>query len=309
MIDILFRIKSLNTVVQAVYRPLWLLVSTFMLVISFLFILAVIYYERFGETDFLDEEMDGRKVPVCDNMIRCILYAIDTGLREGGGLGDALLLDFEYAVTRFDTYHIQRIVFDVISFLVIQTILLQMFFGIIVDTFADIRDERNHISQDQRTYCFICGLPSSTLNFKGNGFDHHTTKEHNMWSYFFYYVYLQKKAQTEYTPIEGFVDDCCRSYTNQVKWFPEHRALAVREDDDAQAFRDIVSTAMSGFSQNQSAVMNSIRALSSSVTEIRQELRDLQEMSVRRRVLTQTSMDFDAIRLSTIDVKDGKATI
>lgn len=55
--------------------------------------------------------------------------------------------------------------------------------------------------------------------------------------------------------------------------------------------------------------MNSIRALSSSVTEIRQELRDLQEMSVRRRVLTQTSMDFDAIRLSTIDVKDGKATI
>ena len=42
-----------------------------------------------------------------------------------------------------------------------------MFFvtGIIVDTFADIRDERNHIFQDQRTYCFICGLVCDIVAF------------------------------------------------------------------------------------------------------------------------------------------------
>ena len=39
-------------------------------------------------------------MPVCDTTISCILYAIDTGLREGGGLGDALLLEFEDV--RFD---------------------------------------------------------------------------------------------------------------------------------------------------------------------------------------------------------------
>ena len=57
------------------------------------------YYSAFG-VDFKEEEWDGALSPVCDTRMKCIVFAIDAGLREGGGLGDGLFLDFERV--RFD---------------------------------------------------------------------------------------------------------------------------------------------------------------------------------------------------------------
>jgi len=82
----------------------------------------------------------------------------------------------EYAIS----HYYGRFFFDVSWFILINTILLQIVFGIIVDTFANIREDRNEKIQDQLSNCFICGLPASTLNFNGNGFRHHTKNEHNM---------------------------------------------------------------------------------------------------------------------------------
>ena len=55
------------------------------------------------------------------------------GLRSGGGIGDALL----FANLREDQQdYYTRVVFDLVFFIVITIILLNVVFGIIIDTFA-----------------------------------------------------------------------------------------------------------------------------------------------------------------------------
>ena len=59
------------------------------------------------------------------------------GLRSGGGIGDAL--EFANFDEKPKNYY-YRVVFDLVFFLVITIILLNVVFGIIIDTFAQLRD-------------------------------------------------------------------------------------------------------------------------------------------------------------------------
>ena len=35
--------------------------------------------------------------------------------------------------------------------------------GIMIDTFAEMRDKRNFIEQDKKNRCFICGIEKTTV--------------------------------------------------------------------------------------------------------------------------------------------------
>jgi uncharacterized membrane protein YdcZ (DUF606 family) len=37
-------------------------------------------------------------------------------------------------------------------------LIAQLLSGIIIDKFGDLRDETDKIKEDEKTYCFICGL-------------------------------------------------------------------------------------------------------------------------------------------------------
>ena len=39
--------------------------------------------------------------------------------------------------------------------------------GIMIDTFAELRDERQKIEDDKKNMCFICGLDRATLEKNG----------------------------------------------------------------------------------------------------------------------------------------------
>jgi hypothetical protein len=62
---------------------------------------------------------------------------MNVGLRNGGGIADSMK-PYEYGK---DTKFGWKIVFDLTYFIIINTIILNIVFGIIVDTFGDMRDE------------------------------------------------------------------------------------------------------------------------------------------------------------------------
>ena len=93
--------------------------------------------------------------------------------------------------------------YDIIFFILIIVIGLNLVFGIIVDTFSELRDEKYSIDDDMHSVCFICSLPSYDFDRKGSGFIHHVKKEHNMWSYLLFAIYLSEKNPSEYTAFEG----------------------------------------------------------------------------------------------------------
>jgi hypothetical protein len=49
-------------------------------------------------------------------------------------------------------------VIEVSFFLLINIISLNIIFGIIIDTFADLRDQESERNKDMENSCFVCGF-------------------------------------------------------------------------------------------------------------------------------------------------------
>lgn len=59
-----------------------------------------------------------------------------------------------------------RVVYDLLFFFIVIIIVLNLIFGVIIDTFADLRSEKQKKEEILKTTCFICGeAPSSTVCF------------------------------------------------------------------------------------------------------------------------------------------------
>ena len=77
---------------------------------------------------------------ICQSMFHCFLSTINYGLRGGGGIGD--FLPTQTAVESNIQGFYFRTVYDLTFFLIVITILLNIIFGIIIDTFAQLRDRK-----------------------------------------------------------------------------------------------------------------------------------------------------------------------
>jgi hypothetical protein len=99
-------------------------------------------------------------------------------VRAGGGLGDVLKLgdpgNRAYTVNA---------VYVILFWMVVIIICLNIVFGIIIDSFASLRQEKMDREEDMRSKCFVCDLDRPVLDRQGNGFDVHIEQEHNIWNY------------------------------------------------------------------------------------------------------------------------------
>lgn len=94
-------------------------------------------------------------------MLHCFLSVLNYGLRFGGGIGEINQTTMES--WNSSNYYI-RFVFDIAFFLLITTIILNVVFGIIIDSFAQLREESMFIAQDQKNNCFMCNLDRYTVS-------------------------------------------------------------------------------------------------------------------------------------------------
>ncbi len=68
---------------------------------------------------------------------------------------------------------------------------MNLILGIIIDTFADLRKEKEDKEVLMRNSCFICGTERAVFDAKGQSFDRHCDTEHNIWSYLNFIVLLK----------------------------------------------------------------------------------------------------------------------
>lgn len=91
------------------------------------------YSDRFDTTDV--GELD-----VCSSLFSCFLYMLNLGLRNGGGIADSHEL-FELDSNLLDQRYYVKLMFDIGFFIFVNVISLNIIFGIIIDTFSEMRDE------------------------------------------------------------------------------------------------------------------------------------------------------------------------
>ena len=89
----------------------------------------------------------------------------------GGGIGDYTAV-INWA-ERTDVYLI-KLVEDISFFMILKVIWLNILFGIIVDTFAMLREQKAFVIDDRFNKCFICNFKRLTFDRNSErGFDRH----------------------------------------------------------------------------------------------------------------------------------------
>ncbi|XP_050098199.1 inositol 1,4,5-trisphosphate receptor isoform X3 [Anopheles aquasalis] len=160
----------------------------------------------------------------CDSMIMCIITTMNQGLRNGGGIGDILR-----APSRKETLFVPRVVYDLLFFFIVIIIVLNLIFGVIIDTFADLRSEKQQKELILKNTCFVCGLNRSAFDNKTVSFEEHIKNEHNMWHYLYFIVLVKVKDPTEFTGPESYVHAMVKA--NIQDWFPRLRAMSLAAVD------------------------------------------------------------------------------
>lgn len=172
---------------------------------------------QFCELVDISEERQER---ACDSLRMCIITTLNQGLRNGGGIGDILR-----APSSEEPLFLARVVYDLLFFFLVIIIVLNLIFGVIIDTFADLRSEKQQKELILKNTCFICGLNRSAFDNKIVSFEDHIKCEHNMWHYLYFIVLIQVKDPTEFTGPESYVYAMVKAAN--LEWFPRLRAISL----------------------------------------------------------------------------------
>ena len=108
-----------------------------------------------------------------------------------------------------------RFTFDLIFFIVVPTLLINLIFGIIIDNFAERRAKSDKMRENQLSKCFVCGKLDNDID----DFSQHTKYLHNCWDYVYYIGYLKS---TTYENLVDYADVYVKRMidNNKVEWFP-----------------------------------------------------------------------------------------
>ncbi|XP_065894275.1 inositol 1,4,5-trisphosphate-gated calcium channel ITPR1-like isoform X2 [Dysidea avara] len=188
--------------------------------------LIVIYVYSVGTFAFMPNDFDsndGDTNLFCGTLFECFVTVLEYGLLDTIGLAVPLPANIKDATLR-------ALFYDLTFFIIVTIIGLNIVFGIIVDTFSELRDERHRIEQDKKGVCFICNLPSLEFDRRTEGFENHIKHEHNMWNYIFYSLYLDTVDINDHTAIESYVYNQINE--GETGYFPLFKARSLKEKED-----------------------------------------------------------------------------
>ncbi|CAI2383161.1 unnamed protein product [Moneuplotes crassus] len=207
----------ITEVSNAIWNPKKRILSTLVLSAVVVYWFGIIAYVYFG-SDF-DGAVSGSNI----TLRRTIAVIFDSwyNFGVGGFLSDrgrsAIMKDV--GEEEFQ-YHLigSRIGFDFLFFFAVNTLLLNILSGIIIDNFGERRAKSDSIHQRQNDLCFVCGEMSRDLP----DFVNHCKYTHNIWDYMYYIGYLKamdSSSMEDYRDIH--VHSCLQQGLND--WFPAYK--------------------------------------------------------------------------------------
>jgi hypothetical protein len=123
-------------------------------------------------------------------------------------------------MTKDSNYYVARFFYNLLYFICVIVILLSIVFGVIIDTFAELRDKDRKNELDKKNICYICGASKDNLEKENINFTVHTTTDHFMWTYVEYIIGLKFIDPQEANAVNSYVIDNLNS--KSISWFPVH---------------------------------------------------------------------------------------
>lgn len=150
----------------------------------------------------------------CGRVLECVEMAGHRGVRDGAGLGGSLS-----TLSQSDPQYPQRLLFDVAFFFLLRILCLNIILGIIVDTFGNLRAEKEESENLLHNTCFVCGLPRQDFHTRGFSFKDHC-RDHSLWAYLNFIILLRVKDPNEFDGLESYVSGMLRRPSPDLSWIP-----------------------------------------------------------------------------------------
>ncbi|XP_036389350.1 inositol 1,4,5-trisphosphate receptor type 1 isoform X2 [Megalops cyprinoides] len=220
-------------------------------------------------TTEVSEDDSEDKERTCDSLLMCIVTVLSHGLRSGGGVGDVLRKP-----SKEEPLFAARVIYDLLFFFMVIIIVLNLIFGVIIDTFADLRSEKQKKEEVLKTTCFICGLERDKFDNKTVTFEEHIKEEHNMWHYLYFIVLVKVKDSTEYTGPESYVAEMIKEHN--LDWFPRMRAMSLVSSDAEGEQNEIRN-----LQEKLESTMKLVANLSGQLTELKEQMTEQRKQKQR----------------------------
>jgi len=165
LLDIVNRFPSLSNVIKSVTKNSSQLLMSAMLELILVYIYAVLLFTFFFDhyqNDDLQYSESEKGDNLCHSLFHCFISTLNFGLRAGGGIGDALPSNSYFNESK-EVYYL-RALNDLSFMMIIIVLFFNIIFGIIIDTFAGLRDEKATMEDDMRNVCFICGQDRQSVS-------------------------------------------------------------------------------------------------------------------------------------------------
>ena len=201
--------NSLMEVVLALWVPKYRILWTIILTMCVIFIYSVISLTMF-RNDYSQNISNS-----WESVFDCYVTIVDQWYKNNG-LGGFLSSNVP-AISLNNKFNINwgRFIFDLIFFIVVPTLLINLISGIIIDSFGERRGKRDNLKANQLSKCFVCGKLDNDID----DFSQHTKYLHNCWDYVYYIGYLKS---TTYEDLVDYADVYVKRMidNNKVEWFP-----------------------------------------------------------------------------------------
>lgn len=160
----------------------------------------------------------------CINLFNCLKATIGYGLRYAGGIGEQMTHTLG-----------PRYIVDTLYYLIVLIVLLNIIFGIIIDTFSELRSLKMERQRDTTEKCFTCGIDKQIFDRSSDtldGFKSHIKYDHNMWNYLYFIIYLWEQDKDDDDGLEQYVRRCVEA--KDIAWFPMNKAMRLDDSNSAE---------------------------------------------------------------------------
>ena len=220
LINIIWISKTSHHVITSVTKNFNQLVMTQILCIFFIYIFATLMVQNYASHISEDFEAIG-----CKRLADCAIDLFNQGFRQGGGVGD--IMNF-VSINHKDYWGI--FIYQMLFFLLINIIFLNIIFGVIIDTFAELREAASAREDDEEHICYVCGLSRKDFSAESKDFEHHLEYEHNPWDYIYFMYYVEKQGSFNLNGLEQFSQD--NYLLIKTEWLPIQNTGYLKQEGD-----------------------------------------------------------------------------
>ena len=216
LIDIIERSSTLMCIVKSFWIPKKAIIVTLVLfyLVAYYFIILIYL--------FIPDELPNRD---CLKFSNCYFTLCDQTIKNSNGIINYLIEDGLY--TSSSLWSNPRFWIDNWFAIFDLILVIQMFCGIIIDTFLSQREDDKKIEEDKNNICFICGLDKNDLNkyySSENRFNEHIKLDHYLWNYMFAVFNVTSYDESNFLFLDKLIKEGYEKRLNST-WVPYKKCL------------------------------------------------------------------------------------